>query len=180
MASPPDMKTAQGYEQQLGVNVIGHFLLTKLLLPTMISTAEALKTDPAAPKNYNVVRVVNTSSNGHIGAPSGGFNYDSPNNNSKWANYGQSKWCNIVHANEIARRYGDKGISAHSLNPGAIKTELARYSNFVERALLVSLQPLDIPFDKIERARTDVPDLSDSHTLSYTNGVPDTNLRWSV
>lgn len=139
MASPPDMKTKQGYEQQLGVNVVGPFLFTKLLLPVMVSTVESLRSDPSAPKDYNVVRVINTSSNGHAAAPPGGFKFEDPNKmSSKWEAYGQSKWSNIMVANEIAKHYGDKGITAHSLNPGVIKTELTRYSSFIERALIVS------------------------------------------
>lgn len=139
MATPPDMRTKQGYEEQLGVNVVGPFLFTKLLLPLLLSTAESVKNDPSAPHDYNVVRVINTSSNGHAGAPPGGFNFDDPNHlKSKWAAYGQSKWSNIVVADEIAKRYGSKGITAHSLNPGVIKTELTRYGSFFERAVIVS------------------------------------------
>lgn len=140
MASPPDMKTSQGYEQQLGVNVVGPFLFTKLLLPTMISTAESIKSDPSTPKDYNIVRIINTSSNGHAGAPSGGFKFENPNKlKSKWEAYGQSKWSNIIVAQEIAKKFGNKGITSHSLNPGVIRTELARYSSAIERAFIVSI-----------------------------------------
>lgn len=138
MKPPTGSKTAQGYELQLGTNVIGHFLFTKLLLPTLISTAEASKADSDR-LGYNIVRIINTSSNGHAGAPSGGFSYDNPNGQVSWTAYGQSKWGNIVHANELARRYGDKGISAHSLNPGAIQTELQRTTPWLVRKVLVRL-----------------------------------------
>jgi NAD(P)-dependent dehydrogenase (short-subunit alcohol dehydrogenase family) len=155
MAPPLGSKTAQGYELQLGTNVLGHYLFTKLLLPTLEKTAQQLPN-----QGYNVVRIINTSSNGHVGAPAGGFKFEDPNGiNSKWTLYGQSKCealsglcglgrsgltlslsacpgCNLVHADELARRYGDKGISAHSLNPGAISTDLQRHSGFFERTLL--------------------------------------------
>src|SRR6266498_2184287 len=36
----PNGKTASGHEIQLGTNHIGHFLLTKQLLPTLLSTAK--------------------------------------------------------------------------------------------------------------------------------------------
>jgi retinol dehydrogenase-12 len=139
MASPPDMKTKQGYEQQLGVNVIGPFLFTKLLLPTLESTSASLKSDPSTSNiDYNIVRVINTSSNGHALAPKGGFNFEDPNHLGRWPAYGQSKWANIVVADEVAKRYGTKGISAHSLNPGVIRTELVRHSSWFERFFLVS------------------------------------------
>lgn len=154
MASPPDMKTKQGYELQLGTNVVGPFLFTKLLLPVMISTAESLKSDPSVPKDYNIVRVINTSSNGHAGAPKGGFKFDDPNKlSSKWEAYGQSKWSNIIVADEIAKRYGPKGITAHSLNPGVIKTELTRYGSFIERNMIVSCRLCPFPsFDRSEKS----------------------------
>lgn len=40
MVPPLDMVTAQGYDLQFGTNVLGHYLLTKLLLPTIESTAK--------------------------------------------------------------------------------------------------------------------------------------------
>lgn len=139
MASPPDMRTKQGYEQHLGVNVVGPFLFTKLLLPVMISTVESAKSDPTLPKDYNIVRIINTASNGHIGAAPGGFNFEDPNkSNSKMGAYYQSKWANIVVANEIAKKYGVKGISAHSVHPGVITSQITRYLSFMDRLVLVS------------------------------------------
>lgn len=60
---PPGL-TKDGYEAQFGTNHVGHFLFTKLLLPTMLKTAEEPNSD---------VRIVNLSSEGHKFAPSGGF-----------------------------------------------------------------------------------------------------------
>lgn len=52
MTPPLDQFTAQGYDLTFGVNVVGPFLLTKLLLPTLLATPGA--------------RVVTTSSSGHL------------------------------------------------------------------------------------------------------------------
>jgi retinol dehydrogenase 12 len=41
--------------------------------------------------------------------------------------YLQSKFGNTVVAQELARRYGDQGIVATSLNPGPIDTDLVRH-----------------------------------------------------
>ena len=57
-----DQITTHGHDMQFGTNVIGHFYLTQLLLPTLIATAES------SPDRH--VRVVNVSSNGHWAAPS--------------------------------------------------------------------------------------------------------------
>jgi len=61
MRPPTDLLTTDGYDLQFGTNVLGHFYFTKLLLPLLTSTA---KTSPEGK-----VRVVNTSSIGHIWSP---------------------------------------------------------------------------------------------------------------
>ncbi|KIJ61736.1 hypothetical protein HYDPIDRAFT_176892 [Hydnomerulius pinastri MD-312] len=123
MNAPVDMLTEDGYDLQFGTNVLGHFYFTKLLLPLLLSTA---KLTPSG-----TVRVVNTSSNGHVVS---GLHFDAFKDSPARRRmhtallYGQSKTGNIVFACELARRYGDKGIVSTSLNPGVIKTELARHS----------------------------------------------------
>jgi NAD(P)-dependent dehydrogenase (short-subunit alcohol dehydrogenase family) len=42
--------------------------------------------------------------------------------------YGQSKLCNMLHALELNRRLADSGVTAYSLHPGSIYTELGRNS----------------------------------------------------
>ncbi|EYU38338.1 hypothetical protein MIMGU_mgv1a0103242mg, partial [Erythranthe guttata] len=48
--------------------------------------------------------------------------------------YGQSKLANILHANELARRFKEEGveITANSLHPGAIATNLLRHHGILE------------------------------------------------
>lgn len=58
MIPPIEQLTADGYDLQFGTNCLGHFYLTKKLLPMMIESAKA---DPAFK-----ARVVNTSSSGHM------------------------------------------------------------------------------------------------------------------
>lgn len=54
---PADELTVDGYDLQFGTNVLGHFFLTKLLLPLLISTKS---------KESSPVRVVNVSSVTHL------------------------------------------------------------------------------------------------------------------
>ena len=107
-------RTAQGFETQLGVNHLGHFHLTTLLLP-------ALKAAQGA-------RVVAVSSTGHHW---GAFDFDDPNfergEYDPLAAYGHSKTANALFALELDRRYRDDGIRAFSLMPGGIQTDLGRY-----------------------------------------------------
>ncbi|KAF8838824.1 NAD(P)-binding protein [Paxillus ammoniavirescens] len=122
MNPPAEMITDDGYDLQFGTNVLGHFYFTKLLLPTLISTA---KSSPEG-----TVRVVNTASNGHL---FGGLEFDTFKDGPKrravntYTLYGQSKTGNIVFSAELHRRYHDQGIISTSLNPGGIKTELQRH-----------------------------------------------------
>ncbi|KZV89345.1 NAD(P)-binding protein [Exidia glandulosa HHB12029] len=122
MVPPVELVTSDGYDLQFGTNVIGHFVFTKLLLPTLFSTAES---NPSSRP-----RVITVSSMGHRIHPS--IDYDTLRDGDKrrtmniWHLYGQSKFGNILVANELARRYGDKIVSI-SLHPGGVKTNLSRH-----------------------------------------------------
>ncbi|OCL11476.1 oxidoreductase-like protein [Glonium stellatum] len=107
--------TKDGYEDQFGTNVMGHALLTRLLLPTLLKTAEEPNSD---------VRVVNLASIGHHMAPSGGVIFDQAalENYSTWRRYGQAKLSNILFARELARRYPT--IKSVAVHPGIIMTNL--------------------------------------------------------
>lgn len=116
MASPFEL-TGDGYEMQFQVNYLGHFLLTKLLLPLLESAAAS------SPEGR--VRIVNVSSMGHaMMAPKQGIVFDDVNmkDGSVWTRYGQSKLAAILHAKQLAKAYGSKGIIAVSLHPGVVKT----------------------------------------------------------
>jgi len=114
MATPAGT-TQEGYEIQFGTNHMGHALLTKLLLPTLISTAK----DPQAD-----VRIVNLTSEGHNLAPSGGIILDKAKLDAQgtWARYGQSKLANILFTKELAAHYPT--ITSVAVHPGVIKTDL--------------------------------------------------------
>lgn len=120
MALPPGT-TEQGYEVQFGTNHMGHALLTKLLLPMLLKTAEQPEAD---------VRVVALSSIGHIGAPMAGILFDrlkTPMDSlstQTFTRYGQSKLANILFIKELSRRYANKGIKAVAVHPGVVATNL--------------------------------------------------------
>ncbi|PQE07435.1 hypothetical protein CJF30_00007178 [Rutstroemia sp. NJR-2017a BBW] len=118
MALPPGT-TEQGYEIQFGTNHVGHALLTKLLLPTLLKTTEQKDSD---------VRVVALSSAGHVLAPSQGIVFEQLKSEMKsyytFRKYGQSKLANILFAKALQKRYGDKGITAVSVHPGVVNTNL--------------------------------------------------------
>lgn len=106
MNTPAGTKTKQDYELQLGTNNVAPFLLTKLLTPLLVKTAQS------APKGS--VRVVWVSSSAaEMIAPTGGVDLENLDYKKKdvngWMKYGVSKAGNILHSNEFARRYGGEG-----------------------------------------------------------------------
>ncbi|KAI9838916.1 MAG: hypothetical protein M1819_004124 [Sarea resinae] len=128
--------TEEGYEIQFGTNHVGHFLFTKLLLPTLLKTAEGPDAD---------VRIVNLSSEGHRLAPTGGLILDPAESEKKtgpWSRYGQSKLSNILFTRQLAQRY--PSITAVAVHPGVIYTDLygpSEKSNFIMRYGLGVLGP---------------------------------------
>jgi retinol dehydrogenase 12 len=63
LATPKKLVTADGLDLQFGTNVVGHYYLTSLLLPTLISTAKS-------PSNTSkTVRVINLTSLSHATSP---------------------------------------------------------------------------------------------------------------
>lgn len=115
MALPPGT-TSEGYEIQLGTNHVGHALLTRLLLPTMLSTVKEYDSD---------VRIIHLSSEAHQLAPrSGGLRLDMArlDQEGTWTRYGHSKLANLMYARELAERY--PSITSVAVHPGIIKTDL--------------------------------------------------------
>ncbi|XP_040899568.1 retinol dehydrogenase 12 isoform X2 [Toxotes jaculatrix] len=110
----PKWLTEDGFETQLAVNHLGHFLLTNLLLPKLKSSAPS--------------RVVNVSSIAHQG---GRIDFDdlffSRKPYSPLESYRQSKLANVLFSRELARRLRGSGVSSFCLHPGVIRTELGRH-----------------------------------------------------
>lgn len=116
--------TKQGFELTFGVNHLGHFLLTQLLLPRLLQ-------QPGS-------RVVNVSSKAHYNAS--GIDFGELRQPGKGFGalhaYSVSKLANVLHAKELARRYGAQGLHAYSLHPGVIASDVWRQVPQPFRALL--------------------------------------------
>lgn len=131
MALPPG-QTQEGYEIQFGTNHVGHALLTKLLLPTLLKTAQGSSSPPAedsgevhsAAAARDDVRIISVASIGHTVVS--GLDFDALKTDmsasSTWTRYGQSKLANILLARELARRH--PSLTAVSVHPGFVDTGL--------------------------------------------------------
>lgn len=105
MMPPQESVTAQGYELQLGVNVLGTALFTRLLQEILSQTAKA------APKDS--VRVVFVASSAAVLAPNPAIeftNMDYKKDESPLTKYMRSKAGIVVHSAEFARRIAHEGV----------------------------------------------------------------------
>ena len=127
----PFTKTSDGFEMQLGVNHLGHFLLTNLLLDRLKACAPS--------------RVINVSSKLHN---RGQINFEDLQSEKSYGGvraYAQSKLANILFTRQLAERLDGTGVTVCSLTPGFVRTELGRHmfrSKLVYRILWVVLYPL--------------------------------------
>lgn len=109
----PYTKTEDGFEMQLGVNHLGHFLLTHLLLD-LLKTSTPSRIVVVSSKLYKY---------GHI-------NFDdlnSENNYDKAFCYSQSKLANLLFTLELARQLEGTGVTVNALTPGIVRTRLGRH-----------------------------------------------------
>ncbi|MBT2406695.1 MULTISPECIES: oxidoreductase [unclassified Streptomyces] len=109
----PFGRTADGFETQFGVNHLGHFALTGLLLPQLLA---------AAPGG----RVVNLSSGFHVLGDIDLADLNSEHSYRRWVVYGRSKTANLLFTHELARRLASagSGIVAAAAHPGYAATNL--------------------------------------------------------
>ncbi|WP_120723609.1 oxidoreductase [Streptomyces hundungensis] len=108
----PYGRTADGFETQFGVNHLGHFALTGLLLPRLRAAGAA--------------RVVSVSSGMHALANIDLRDLNSEQGYRRWVAYGRSKTANLLFVHELARRLRAAGsdIVAAAAHPGYAATNL--------------------------------------------------------
>jgi NAD(P)-dependent dehydrogenase (short-subunit alcohol dehydrogenase family) len=112
MALPNRELTADGFERQMGTNHFGHFALTGLLMPQLLSA-------PAP-------RVITVASLAHRNGKIDFDNLQSEKKYVPWEAYGASKLANILFAKELQRRATAAGTKLVSLpvHPGVSVTNI--------------------------------------------------------
>jgi NAD(P)-dependent dehydrogenase (short-subunit alcohol dehydrogenase family) len=107
--------TQDGFEMTFGVNHLGHFLLTNLLLDRLVASAPA--------------RVVTVASGAHLGARKG-LDFDDlqceHHTYRGFQVYCRSKLANVMFAAELARRVDPSQVTSNSMHPGYVHTNFAR------------------------------------------------------
>lgn len=105
------METADGFEYQIGVNHLGPFLLTNLLIDLL--------------KKSSPSRIINVSSGAHYG---GKIDFDDLHQSKRysgWKAYAQSKLANILFTYELAHRLSGTGVTVNCLHPGFVRSRFA-------------------------------------------------------
>lgn len=112
LMAPPRMRSRQGYELQFAVNHLGHFALTKALLPLMGDRPQA--------------RVVTVTSGAQYFGVMAWDDLQGEQRYDRWKAYSQSKLANVMFALELNQRLQASGSAVRSLaaHPGLARTNL--------------------------------------------------------
>lgn len=105
-------KTTDGFELHFGVNHLGHFLLTTLLLDRLKASAPARIVHVASGSHYKA-RGIDWSAVQQTTASVSGF-----------PEYTVSKLANVLFNGELARRLEGTGVTSYAVNPGRIATNI--------------------------------------------------------
>ncbi|MDT0308649.1 oxidoreductase [Streptomyces sp. DSM 44917] len=106
----PRARTVDGFESQFGVNHLGHFALTGLLLDRLLAAPGA--------------RVVTVSSLLHLASNVDLRDLNSRRRYGRWVAYARSKTANLLFTHELARRLRGRDVVAAAVHPGYAATEL--------------------------------------------------------
>lgn len=116
----PEGKTVDGFETQFGVNYLGHFLLTELLLDTLKKSAPS-----------RIVCVASAAHAGMQGRPAelhlDDLDFETREYDATSA-YNQSKLAVVMYARHLAGRLEGTGVSVFSTHPGWIRSTLVKHT----------------------------------------------------
>jgi NAD(P)-dependent dehydrogenase (short-subunit alcohol dehydrogenase family) len=125
MAVPTRKLSVDGFEIQLATNVLGHFLLTGILLPAVLRAR--------AP------RVVTVASYAHTqGGPTPLTDLNSETSYEPVRAYSKTKLANVLFARELQRRAGSRLLSA-SCHPGYARTNLQFNGETISMQIVAAL-----------------------------------------
>jgi NAD(P)-dependent dehydrogenase (short-subunit alcohol dehydrogenase family) len=157
----PEGRTEDGFETQFGINYLGHFLLTELLLDTLKASAPA--------------RIVCVSSVAHAGMRGvyGDIDIDDLDFDKReydaYQAYANSKLAIVLQALDLSRRLEGTGVSAFSVHPGWIRSNLVKGPmRFVQNVLTRPFSRLLGTMSWFEGAQTSLHCLLDDDAPNHS------------
>ena len=120
-------KTAEGFEVHFGVNHLGHFALTMLLLDRLKASGSGTA--------HGGARVVTVASDAHYSAPGVDFGaVRRPTSFTGQREYAVSKLCNVLFTQELARRVAE--VPAYAVHPGVVASDIWRRVPWPARTII--------------------------------------------
>ncbi|KAK5553306.1 short-chain alcohol dehydrogenase [Exophiala xenobiotica] len=175
-------KGAQGMDLQFQTNILGPFLLTKLLLPVLRRTAAA----ESESGTTSTVRVSWAGSSAtDLMSPKGGVAWTKKESGGEEeeitlddslgasANYGITKAANYFLAHEFGKRFGARdGVLHNSYNPGNLRSDLQRHAQAQYSAFALWLLSKLLLYPTVYGAYTELyAGLSEDLTINADQGV---------
>ncbi|KAJ8403332.1 hypothetical protein AAFF_G00351040 [Aldrovandia affinis] len=129
-------KTEDGFGMIFGVNHLGHFLLTLLLLERLKECGPSRVINVASKAHeFGTVDFNCLSTHKELGVGDSGFQ--------TFMLYSHSKLCNLLFTHELAKRLQGTSVTCYSLHPGGVRTEIARNTSIWFRIIM---QPISLLF----------------------------------
>ena len=122
--------TRDGFETTFGVNHLGYFLLTLLLLDRL--------------KQAHAARIVSTASDAYKFA-GGRLDFDDLQSRRKYTTfgaYGASKLANILFTRELARRVADTNVTVNAFHPGMVGSDFAKNNGWIAQVAMTLIKPI--------------------------------------
>jgi NAD(P)-dependent dehydrogenase (short-subunit alcohol dehydrogenase family) len=119
--------TPEGNDASFAGNHLGHFLLTRRLLPLLSAAGTA--------------RVINTTSDGHFYCKS--IDWDDLQLIQNWVSgnsYCLVKLCNVMFTRELAKRHMEDNIITHAFHPGVVASNFASHAVAATQAYMATLK----------------------------------------
>lgn len=129
--------TTDGFEQQFGVNYLGHFLLTQRLLPV-------LKQAPQA-------RIIHLASIAHWAGAIKPETFHAEGFYNPLFFYGQSKLANLLFSHALSKKLNGSSITSNALHPGGVDSDIYRELPMpIHKMMQLFLVPTSRPAELIE------------------------------
>ncbi|XP_036928586.1 dehydrogenase/reductase SDR family member 13-like [Acanthopagrus latus] len=130
-----DGRTEDGFGIQFGVNHLGHFLLTCLLLERLKEAGGGrVVTVSSMAHRWGHVDFEALAANKHLGTGRYSWQF--------FAAYCSSKLCNVLFTHELAKRLKGTNVTCYSVHPGVVRTQLSRHVSLWQKVFIEPIAQL--------------------------------------